>query len=136
MADRPNPVLPNPSVISSTKLSIRDLRGLPLLVYREVALTERSCGQGQCATGCGPLLKGVGPAWPPVVWTENVPLAGNLHVLVPLPHQRALLIIGTALAAATSFCRSPDVGAMGFRSGLLNLRVGLAADKDRRACEI
>ena len=65
----------------------------------------------------------------------NVLLA-NSHGAVQLPRQSAPLIVGIALAAAASFGRSPDVGAMGFRGGLLNFRVGLAADKNRRAREI
>jgi chromate transport protein ChrA len=66
----------------------------------------------------------------------SLSLAGNVQVVVQLPRQSAPLIVGIALAAAASFDRSPDVGAMGFRGCFLNFRVGLAADKDSRACEI
>ncbi len=52
------------------------------------------------------------------------------------PRQSALLIVGIALTPAASLGRSSDVRAVGFRGGLLNFRVSLAADIDSRPREI
>ena len=95
---------------------------------RSRAAYGAGCGDQSARRTTLPTLEGGQASW-------NILLA-NSHGAVQLPRQSAPLIVGIALAAAASFGRSPDVGAMGFRGGLLNFRVGLAADKDRRACEI
>jgi hypothetical protein len=65
-----------------------------------------------------------------IQWRANA--AGLPRAATP----RAALMIGTLSSTAASCPGSSYVSAMGFRRGLLNFRVGLAADKDSRASEI